>query len=379
MCWEKNSAIVGETAAEAKAFLISRYEIGPRSAPCIKSKEEGIGGLNADFAVRVARMIQDMEKQLGGRNIVRSAFRPGACGGGVGHSHGCAVDIEWAHSGGWRPASDNPNVLETQWVKTNGGNSQYRIHHPFPYPPEWHHIEPMDRASCLAGRAIDPNVGGTQASPPSAGLSNGLRQALGMNMQPSAQPPLPPQPVSPQQPLGGTQPSQFFPSSASGGTPSTGVSGTSNTSGGTAVTSGVNSTSNMQNPLPNLEKPKPSVAQQLFDIAYGTQTATTSSTATTVPITFDTSDIGGIAGNTQATNDTRSIGQAPNVAATPPQTFVSSDLNFSSSQAAPSQGTLSQVLADLRTALMRILAVLRPFGIRSAIESSIHGGDDFAE
>lgn len=372
MCWQKSSDLVGDKAAAAKAFLISRYVIGPRSAPCIKTKEQGIGGLNSDFAIRVAQLIQDMESQLGGKNIVRSAYRPGACGGGVGHSHGCAVDIEWAHSGGWRPASDNPNVLETRWVIKNGGNTQYRIHHPFPYPPEWHHIEPMDRASCLAGRAIDPNVGGVQASPPSSGLTNTLRQALGMNTQPL----LPPQPASsqsysppqqlPTQPSP-VQPTQYFPPSNSGNTPLTNTQPTGN-----SPVPGINENTSASDLLSNLQTPQSSITEQLLYIAYGTSTATSSAT-TSVPIAFDTSDVAGIAGNTSSeTHNT--VPSSQESASFSPTTFTSPDLAFSGSlQGTEPSNAVTRVLADLRIAAKRILMVLRPFGMRTAVEQALYG------
>lgn len=193
-CWNPGSPYLGQEVADAKAFLISRYEIGPRSAPCISSKEQGIGGLKAEFAVRVARLIKDMEAQLGGRNIVRSAFRPQACGGGIGHSNGCAVDIEWAHApmapDKWRGSSDSPNVLETQWVLRNGGDPKYLIHLPFQYAPEWHHIEPKDRNGCLAGRALDPSVQGMTVSGPSGAGGSPLQNMMSglQNMMTPPQP-----------------------------------------------------------------------------------------------------------------------------------------------------------------------------------------------
>lgn len=315
-----------EEVCNAYKFLLTRYEIGPRSAPCIKTKIQGVTGLNPDLAVRVTRLIQDMEQALGGRNIVRSAYRPQACGGGIGHSNGCAVDIEWAHSGGWRPASDNPNVAETQWVRANGANQKYRIHFPFPYPPEWHHIEPMDRASCIAGRAMNPNVDGVQATPPTTSLASRLREALGM------QPQATPQAVAPSQPLSTTlSPLGSF--------------------------SNPSPSSNTLEQPPALITASSSVADRLLQLIDAQPTPATTS-ATSVPIVIANAPVGGITPRTTP----EVVAQPTNTQGSPiQQTFTTQDLQW---QSQTPQSTYVRVLATLKTILQQLLQILTPFDAR---------------
>ena len=204
------------------------------------------------------------------------------------------------------------------------------------------------------------------------------------------QPPLPPQPPPMQQPAQ-TQSSQLIPSpgTSASPTPATPVSSTLNTGsnvpntttqGGTtagastgASSGATTGTGASQTPATTPAQQKPSVAQQLFDIAYGTSGIATAAPAPGLtPISFSASDIAGIAGNEQTPNGAAPGAVPPGsaVSAQPTQTFVSSDLNFSGaspgSQARPSS-TFSQILADLRLALLKILDILHPFGISTAV------------
>lgn len=347
---QSNDAINAEYE-DARRFLLSRYVIGPRSAPCIKTKEQGVDGLNKDFAVRVANLMKDMEKSLGGQNVLRSAYRPAACGGGVGHSAGCAVDIEYAHAQGdkWRDSSDNPNVPEAKWIRDNGGNTKYRLHFPFPYPPEWHHVEPMDRASCLAGRAINPSVGGTQATPPSTTPTQQAMRGLQNFFTP-------PQPVTcaagmtllngtcvPQQAV---QPaSNPFDYIQSPPASSTAIS-TMNAS----ISAGANNT------------PSPSVFDRINAIANPTTTATTASAATGTSVTLNNSLKDAVVLNAGENPNAQRTGSSVSARPGVSQTFVSEDLSKATKQYSGSSASTFALLNSLRSTLLSILQVLRPFG-----------------
>lgn len=384
MLWDPSNAYAGEEVAAAKAFLLSRYVIGPRSAPCIRTKEHGIGPLNFDFAIRVALMLQDMEKEVGGRNIVRSAYRPRACGGGVGHSGGCAIDVEWASSGGWRNASDNPNVRETQWILRNGSNPKYRIHFPFRFAPEWHHIEPMDRAGCLAGRKLDPSAVGafTTRPPVQTAPSSGFAQALRnyLNPQPQPKPPTQslPQQQQPRLDQLGQQPPALDTQNATphpAGTCvpqfhctngayyyrsstcvdqiyqkcSAGCASSGNTCASTTTSSSLSTFDQIGLIAEPTSTPTGAVSDLLFELAIGGEEAAILQDKGPRPDATSQTDYGSALPLSQ-------------------QTFVSQDLRYSSAPPYSVQqpSNLQRTLTLMKDILLRAIAYLRPFGRSSA-------------
>ena len=281
-----------------------------------------------------------MERELGGRNTVRSAFRPQACGGGIGHSNGCAVDIEYAHSTGdkWRDSSDNPNVLETQWIISRGGDTKYRLHFPFPYPPEWHHIEPMDRASCLAGRAIDPNVVGIQATPPAASQpTSGLANMMRNLFSPPPPPIIAPTPINPVY-----DPTQYY----------------SNT------TPYASSTPPPNIPIGTTTYPTstPKSVSDLIEAIAAPPPPPTTTTATGTPVTL-INTIGNVAGLRPGDRPrATATGTVAIASLTPDNTFTSQDLSKTPAEKVFRSNSTFALLDTLRRALVKLLSLLKPFG-----------------
>jgi hypothetical protein len=118
-----------------------------------------------------------------------------------------------------------------------------------------------------------------------------------------------------------------------------------------------------------------SVADKLLDLAYGTPLDATSTTiATSVPLTKDGSDVRSI-GYSSTTSPTptsiRSVTTADPYALTPTNTFVSPELAGGPYEVVASyRGEptgLIALLIQLRDAFAALLRILRPMGIREAI------------
>ncbi|PIR82787.1 hypothetical protein COU20_00465 [Candidatus Kaiserbacteria bacterium CG10_big_fil_rev_8_21_14_0_10_59_10] len=88
--------------------------------------------------------------------------------------------------------------------------------------------------------------------------------------------------------------------------------------------------------------------------------------ATTVPISIDGSDVAGVSGGSPQQTASTSPSQGSGVALSPsaPQTFLSADVAVHSSGpfADASPSALQAALAEMREALIAVLAYLQPFG-----------------
>ena len=366
LCPEDRVLGFTEDVGKAKEFLMSRYVIGPRSAPCVKTKEEGIRPLNNDFAVRAARMIQDMEAQLGGKNIIRSAVRPPPCDNGFAHPSGCAIDIEYANARGdkWLDSSWNySNVPEIQWIKDNGSNAKYRLHFRIPRGPEWHHVEPMDIDGCLAGRALDPSVEGVQSTGSSSSpWQNAMRAVQNFFTPPPPPVVCPPGYIFlngqcfPQQAVApAINPFNYYPPAAT----STTSTSTINTNTNINI-----SVSDMINSSGNTKSGTSTAAIDLINALAGeseeqTSTVTGSVVALNAALANSVALQGGLHASSSSISPTSTYALAPaNM-----QTFVSQDLNKTPPRpyTATNASTFS-ALNDLRVILLSILQMLRPFG-----------------
>jgi|GEM_PF-3205614 len=319
-------------------FLLERNGTGTKGVPgCYRTQNDRIIKLSPAFAVGLYRSLSEIERVHGGKNIIQSGYR---CDNTGSHPRGCAADIIWASCSqkfpgntgqAWRCSSDSFEAPEQKWIDANGKSDRYKIHLRLRYAPEGHHVEPLNMQGCNTG----PTVGAPPGTPTS-GFANQLRQALGMQQQPTPMPqPTPTQPIQQQQsPLGAfnqplPQPTQLPVSEDLG-----------------------------SKPLPTPDK---SIADILRDIASGTTTTTTSTStaATTAPIVITAESAGTIVSVTHSSatpqygsGSLQPVGQ---------QTFTSS--NEGQTPAAPSNTQrILQLYQQLLGALRKMLEILRPFG-----------------
>lgn len=163
-----DQATMNPVVCSAYAFLITRYTPGSRSSIGLSNpKVEGIVKLNPDFAVALAKMLQNAPYM----NII-SAYRTpegqGSKNPQSNHIYGCAVDLAYSQS--------NCYQNTCQWVLKNSG--AYGLHIRMKYSPEWNHIEPIEKDAC---RSNGPGVGAPVASAPSSSFSDFAHQLFGSN------------------------------------------------------------------------------------------------------------------------------------------------------------------------------------------------------
>src|SRR3989338_8768406 len=190
-----DAKVMSPEVCAAYQFLISRYTPGPRSSKGLSNpKVDGITGLNPDFAVALARMLNAAPYMM-----INSAYRTKEGQGSVNpdsnHTYGCAVDLGYAQS--------NCGSSQCQFVLREGP-STYGLQIRMKYDPEWNHVEPVNVQQCRAkgpGGGVTPGT----ASPPSE-LSDAIRRAMGQQPPMQPQQPLPPQPTLPPQPASPAQP-----------------------------------------------------------------------------------------------------------------------------------------------------------------------------
>ncbi len=205
-----DSAIFSNDAAAAKAYLLSiARNLRNSQAPPDKAH---IDPLNNSFAICAARFLKAYSDAKGPVYVV-SAFRcgpnsPMSCdrtengrAGGAGasnHQIGLALDVN--------PANGDYGGMHA----FAGANKQYGVHFRLGMRDR-PHLEPIDKSSpsCDGVAGTPVGSGGFRDPAPSGGLSDQIRQALGMQQQPPPPPPPPPppqmQPAQQSQPLS-TQP-----------------------------------------------------------------------------------------------------------------------------------------------------------------------------
>lgn len=312
---------IGKAAGEVKKWLNDHAQKGVK-----------IRCLNPQFAQKLKTF---MEKVPGGPPVITSGYRSQAeqqaiinrgdgstrvktpCGSY--HPYGLAADF------------NQNNASQTAWMRANATQYGFGTLSASFDPNHFQEISGRS-GQCGACQADGPD--GTlppSSASPSAGFANAIRQALGLQQQPIQQPPLPPQPLPQTQPINNAfdQPMPI---------PITPSSDTETNAGSTTS----------------------SIADKLEQLAKGGDaSATSTQTATSVPLIIDGSDVGGIqsggAHGTVAT--TAGIGGSITQS-----TFTSNDLAWGAEQAPASQGAFAAILASLQASLLKILAYLQPFG-----------------
>lgn len=377
-------AFTKEQCDAYKYLLETRNACGGGKGITGVDPKDCIRALDPNFVVSLRKMFEGNPAIFGGIKIL-SGYRTAAgeklvSGKTTGsHRRGCAVDLTG-------PTSSNVACLGAcRFIQANSATLKLAL--PYFYSPEFNHVEPL--GSCSGGRNISPNSPGNVASP-SAPLSDTLRKLTSGDQppsgqspsasQPSPQPqPAPqPQPSIPSQP-GGVSPTQLFrdtptPTPTPIGTPAPIVTPGTKTGSSTSFDTqpaGYDS----------------SVADKLLDLAYGTPLdATSTAIATSVPLTIDGSDVGGVGHDSALGSPTSSIRSTPTAdpyALTPTNTFVSPELSGGPYEVVASYrgeptGFIA-LLIQLRDAFAALLRVLRPMGIREAIMPSADQEEAFIE
>ena len=338
---------ISETAGEAKEYLT---KLG-RAGSCKTASPEAFQQLNNAFAICAARFFKEYQARYG-TVYITSAFRSegpngtNKCAGGVdgsNHTRGVAMDVH--------PNSGNYDSM----MNFAKANPQLGVCFPRPLyngKPDLPHmiiggLQGGEGERCAAqgitkacsGVNFDPNsirpASAASTAPPTSQLANSIRQALGGQQQPQ----LAPQPALPQQPLGQQQsPTNAFNQSTPALVPTSSL-----LEGGTAVSS---------------------VADRLEELTFGLK-ATSTQSATSVPLIINGNDVGGITSNNTQSAQSNTTNTGGSIAQ---QTFVSKDLNQSPTSAASSNRYI-QALAQLKTVLLQMLQYLRPFAARGYSET----------
>jgi len=230
------------------------------------------------------------------------------------HPSGIAIDVNTSSDAGY--------------ARLHQMAAQFNVNFYLGFKDKYHFV-PKSGDCSTAG--FKPNDASASASP-TAQFATALRTALGA--QP-AQPAFPAQPASSQTIASAQSPLNSFSTM-----PTPLVSDT-------LVDTGTLAT-------------KSSIADRLEELAFGDR-ATTTKSATSVPLVINGNDRGGItSANNQGSNATTSgLGGAITQ-----NTFTSQDLNQQLAPAIP-QSTFQATLSILKTALLKMLEYLRPFSLRS--------------
>jgi len=341
----------GDPYQALKPYISGGIVIPTQSGGSLKN------GIDPALACRLSKLLAFAHKNSCPARII-SGFRSAShqasiCGAG---RPGCAAPGRSCHQPG--RAVD---VSTDCGGRLRGMAKQFQLH--FPY--SGNHIQCLEHRCagvsccsqpCNGGVAIDGDGGNYSAAP--MGLGNQFREAMtgqptgGTGQGGGQQQPLPPQPQQPQIPSQPSplQPTDYFPKTPTPTQPR-----------------GTTSSSTLDTRFDTYEEPPPSVGQKLIDLAYGTEEIATTSHATSVPIYIDGSDVAQL--DDENGKDTVG-GQAPKrfVQIQPPTTFTSDDLGSGSYSSTESGSMLAQALFNIREALLRLLEILRPFGLRNALE-----------
>ena len=331
---------ISQTAGEAKEYLTKLGKAGK----CQTASPQAFQQLNDAFAVCAARFFKEYQQRYGAVYITSAYRSPGPngtnkCAGGVdgsNHTAGVAIDVH--------PNSGNYDSM-MNFAKANPQLGVCFPRPPYNGKPDLPHmviggLQGGEGGRCAQqgitkpcdGVKFDPNsIQPASAAPssPTSELTSAIRSALG------AQPALPAQPTLPAQPLAAQQ------SPIGAFNLPTPVLTTSPSEFGTVASS--------------------SVANRLEDLAFGVK-ATSTQGATSVPLIISGGDVGGIQSTQTQTTQTNTTNAGGSIAQ---QTFVSQDLNTQTTIIP--QTRYQQVLAGLKTVLLKMLEYLRPF--RSRMQS----------
>lgn len=351
-----DKALMNPEVCEAYAFLITRYNPGPRSSVGLSNpKVEGITRLNPNFAVQLAKMMKALPGNIGINSAYRTPAGQGSKNPQSNHIYGCAIDIGWSQN--------DCGSQACQWFQKNGAGYGLQIR--MPYAPEWNHIEPIGKDACRAGGPGAGSGNGNSDGNGGAPFDEQIRKALGQQPPPQPPPPPPPPPQtpsqspSPQQPTLPSQPTLPAQPSVSSDAPgTTPISNLINTNP-TAATGSIRVATNS----PAIQ------ATSTFDMIdqYVNPVSDSIDIGTIVPIDLNANirDIAlGLSPTSSTQNPRAASGTAVGQGPLQQQTFTSSDLaNGNIWQNAPGQNTfLTKLLETMKNVLLYALNYLKPFG-----------------
>lgn len=327
-------------------------------------------GIDIALACRVSKMFE----HAGRCAKITSAYRSpqkqqSLCGSG---RTGCAPPGTSCHQYGLAVDISGPCLQKLRQIAP-----QFQlIQNPIPGDP--YHFQCAEHRGASRRSCTGPCNGGIAITPdpnalanagnysPSSSLANMFRQALGLNQQPQQPPPPPIQPQTvPQQ----QQPTQYFPPQGS--------------NLGTATGSGAKEQSPVSALSPDSQKylgingssqPPTSIADQLLELAYGTSSPSQpQNTGTTVPLILNPNDSGSLRAQPTTTAYIDPVSNnIPVGSLQPSQTFTSSDLAFAPELQHNTFGAeptgVYAVLEAVKQTLLRALQILRPMGIRAALQ-----------
>ena len=370
MLWDPASTDVGQSVGEAKQWLMQHTKLDKSRIAC----------LNSEFAEKLKRF---MEAVPGGPPNITSAYRTApeqqqAINSGASriknicngyHLYGLAADF-----------NDN-NRQQTAWMRANA--TQFGIKTIGAWDPNHFQDASGRHGQCGVCAAQGSSsvgsgggIGGGGSAAPSSSLTQKLRDALGLAT--------PPQNTSPQSQGGqsgsGQQPQQIFPPNPIDPflnhlfDNTQGTTTPDNTSGITTATSTNETTNENQTGSTTAAwTPHQSLTQRLYELAHGTTSATGTPEMKFIPITFNVQDIARIVQNREQRQSEDGETEPHDILSLrPAQTFVAPD-SSRADDLVISGNRLAQVLAELQTTASRVFFVLRPFGIRLAIEEAITG------
>ena len=377
-CIDPNDQNIGTSAAQKVEYLRTKLTGAAAARGSIS-----VTRMNPTFACRLADFLKASElagydlkifsgwRDVNAQNAAVKTARPGyACRGGAScpHPQGRAADLLFNGSQSKTDGQCQANPA-CRWAHANAGRFQLS----FPlktHPLEPWHIEPVERSgvptsgpcstgTIFAGDTPQPQSQNSILSP----IADALRSMFGQQPPSSqggeSQPQLPPQPQLSPQPLGQQQsPSGAFqPQSTPQASPVDVGRGqqVGTPTGGSSGSSG------------RVQEQPLSVADKLLSLALDEEGYLKPvEVATTVPISIDGSDVAGVSGGSPQQTASTSPSQGSGVALSPsaPQTFLSADVAVHSSGpfADASPSALQAALAEMREALIAVLAYLQPFG-----------------
>jgi hypothetical protein len=347
-------------------------------------------GIDPALACRVLKMLQAASER-GCRPYITSGYRSEAqqanmCGGG---STGCARAGNSCHQYGLAVDMNAPCLSWLRQVAPEFHLIQNNI------PGDPYHFQCAEhryanRSSCTSacngGLTISPDsnvLANTPMSQAPMGLGDYFRNALYGPPPPQQLPP--PQQVPPvqqmppvQQPLPSSQspltqlPPPPSPTPTPPGVPTTPTVPT--TPGSTTASTSLDTWETYE-PFEKLYDPD-LISDYLLNLAYGPKEDEKEKSEKTIPLVIDSKDSGTLQGKEPGTvaiiqpiQDTQTLTYQQ------PETFVSNTANQPppSGFAQPTQTGFLAILDQLRAALVALLDILRPFGLRNAMQVNTHG------
>ncbi|RJQ34567.1 hypothetical protein C4556_02480 [Candidatus Parcubacteria bacterium] len=368
---DADKRIMNPEVCEAYAFLISRYNPGPRSSVGLSNpKVEGITKLNPDFALALAKMLR-AAPPMGINSAYRTPAGQGSKNPQSNHIYGCAADLGYSQGG--------CGSAHCQWVLRNAPS--YGIHIRMKYSPEWNHVEPIAKDAC---RNNGPGVGAPVANAPSSGLADSIRQSVGLGGSQNCTLPdglvVPcsaianqgAAPAGSQSPTGAAIPRQTLPASQQpfqylpSPTPVSNI---------------------VQPPVPQIPVSTTSSTttlttfERIMRFAEATRVSSPAATSAPLVLTASIRDIATIQPDTSSITPLQENGthQYLPVPSARLDTFTSPDLGGGISPNVSQEVTgYQKVLADMQTTLLRALEYLRPFG-RPLEPAEDYAHDDWSE